>query len=54
MGSFVELEGPGAELAVLARRIHLDPGRALGGTYLELWEGYRACHPEVPADMVFA
>ena len=54
MGCFVELEGPPPAIPEVAARLALDPGRAVAGTYLHLWEAYRAAHPAAPVDMVFA
>jgi adenylate cyclase class 2 len=54
MGSFVELEGDGAALAGVASTLSLDPHDAARGTYLDLWTSFRATHPGVPEDMVFA
>lgn len=56
MGCFVELEGPVERLETLARRLSLDPSRAVRGSYVSLWQQYRADHPEMglPRDMVFA
>jgi adenylate cyclase class 2 len=53
MGAFVELEGPPATIPAVAASLGLDPADAVPGTYLHLWEEYRAAHPEAPADMVF-
>jgi adenylate cyclase, class 2 len=53
MGCFVELEGPPEAIPVVAAALGLDPEHAVAGTYLHLWEEYRAAHPEAPADMVF-
>lgn len=53
MGAFVEIEGPPEALASTAVALGLDPGQAVTGTYLELWEAYRRRHPEAPADMEF-
>jgi predicted adenylyl cyclase CyaB len=53
LGPFVELEGDGVTLAGVAARLGLDPARAVTSTYLDLWTGYRAAHPEAPVDMVF-
>jgi adenylate cyclase, class 2 len=53
MGCFVELEGDPEHLADLAGHLGLDPGAAVSGTYLELWNRYRETHPEAPAEMVF-
>ncbi|HUK12333.1 MAG TPA: class IV adenylate cyclase [Thermoanaerobaculaceae bacterium] len=52
-GAFVEVEGEAAKLHPAARRLGLDPATAARGTYLDLWEAYRAVHPGAPADMVF-
>jgi adenylate cyclase class 2 len=54
MGCFVELEGPQESIAPVAATLHLDPSTAVPGSYLRLWEDYRAVHPEAPTDMVFA
>jgi adenylate cyclase class 2 len=54
MGSFVELEGEGTALAGIAVTLGLDPKAAVLGTYLDLWSAFRATHPAVPEDMVFA
>jgi adenylate cyclase, class 2 len=54
MGCFVELEGPRPALAGVAVLLGLDPAHAVAGSYLQLWETFRAGHPEAPADMVFA
>ncbi len=55
MGDFVELEGPEEELAAAAVGLGLDPDQAARGSYLSLWQRYRADHPELdlPFDMVF-
>jgi adenylate cyclase class 2 len=53
IGCFVELEGDEAALRDLARRLALDPARAAHGTYLDLWNEWRARHPEAGPDMVF-
>jgi adenylate cyclase class 2 len=53
MGAFVELEGPPAAIATAAAALAIDPAAAVPGSYLALWEAYRAAHPEAPADMVF-
>ncbi len=55
MGDFVELEGERAAILELARRLGLDPGGAVRGSYPTLWEAYRRAHPglELPRDMVF-
>lgn len=56
MGDFVEIEGRADELAKAARDLGLEPQSALKGSYVTLWEQYRAEHPELdlPHDMVFA
>jgi len=56
MGDFVEIEGPEDGLAQAAREVGLDPDSALQGSYVTLWERYRAEHPELglPHDMVFS
>jgi adenylate cyclase class 2 len=53
IGYFVELEGDEAALRALAARLGLDPARAARGTYLDLWNEWRAHHPEAGPDMVF-
>ncbi len=55
MGDFVEIEGAGDEIPELAGRLGLDPGAAVRGSYVTLWETHRAAHPELglPVDMVF-
>ena len=55
MGDFVEIEGPEDELAAAAAGLGLDPALAAHGSYLSLWQAYRADHPELdlPVDMVF-
>jgi len=53
MGCFVELEGDPEAIAPVARSLGLDPAAAVAGTYLHLWEQYRAAHPEAPEHMVF-
>ena len=53
MGLFVEIEGPADALPALARDLGLDPAGALRGSYVALWEAYRADHPETGDDMVF-
>lgn len=53
IGCFVELEGDEAALRDLARSLGLDPARAARGTYLDLWNEWRAHHPEAGPDMVF-
>ncbi|MFN3412677.1 MAG: class IV adenylate cyclase [Thermoanaerobaculum sp.] len=54
MGDFLELEGPGEEIRRTAAALGLVPEQALTGSYLELWQKFRAGHPELPEDMVFA
>jgi adenylate cyclase class 2 len=54
MGTFVEIEGAVPALGPAAAALALDPRQAVVGTYLELWEQYRADHPDAPRDMVFA
>jgi predicted adenylyl cyclase CyaB len=51
MGGFVEIEGQTAE--AVSRRCGLEPESAATGTYLELYDAYRALHPEAGIDMVF-
>ncbi len=53
MGCFVELEGPPGAIPGVAAAVGLDPGAAVPGSYLALWEAYRTSHPDAPADMVF-
>jgi adenylate cyclase class 2 len=53
MGDFVELEGPTDSLDETARRLGLDPTRALTQSYIGLWQDYRGAHPELGRDMVF-
>jgi len=53
IGAFVEVEGPAARLVAVALELGLDPGAAVRGTYLDLWNAHRAHHPGAPADMVF-
>ncbi|HHQ48231.1 MAG TPA: class IV adenylate cyclase [Acidobacteria bacterium] len=55
MGDFVEIEGPAVGLNGAARELGLEPGHALRGSYVTLWERYRTEHPELdlPHDMVF-
>jgi len=55
MGEFVEIEGPAEALEAAARDLGLDPTASLTGSYVTLWESYRAAHPELelPRDMVF-
>ena len=54
MGCFVELEGVPESIGIAAKELGLQPGDAVSGTYLHLWEEFRAAHPEAPADMVFS
>ncbi len=54
MGCFVELEGPPQTIPAAAATLGLDPAAAVSGTYLNLWEAFRAAHPAAPADMVFS
>jgi len=56
MGDFVEIEGPSERLGRAARKLGLDPDSALRGSYVSLWEQFRAEHPELelPHDMVFS
>ena len=55
MGDFVEVEGPADRLEEIARGLGLDVGTAVRGSYVSLWQDYRANHPELnlPLDMVF-
>jgi len=55
MGDFVEIEGPAVELVGAARKLGLDPELALRGSYVTLWERYRAEHPKLglPHHMIF-
>lgn len=53
MGDFVELEGEADEVTRLAGALGLKPEDALRETYAELWQRYRARHPEAPEHMVF-
>lgn len=53
MGDFVELEGPTDSLEASARRLGLDPARAVAESYISLWRAFRRDHPEVGRDMVF-
>ena len=54
LGDFVELEGPPEAIPGVAATLGLDPAAAVPGSYLALWEAYRASHPDAPADMVFS
>ncbi len=51
IGDFAEFEGAAA--ARLARRCGFDAEAAERRNYLELYEDFRAGHPEAPAEMVF-
>lgn len=53
MGDFVELEGPTDRLEAAARRLELDPGRAVSQSYIGLWQALREERPELAHDMVF-
>lgn len=55
MGDFVEIEGPASQLVDMARSIGLDPGTAVRGSYIELWQQYRARQggDDLRTDMVF-
>lgn len=53
MGDFVELEGPNDLLEETARRLGLDPSRAVAQSYIGLWQEFRREHPELGRDMVF-
>lgn len=53
MGDFVELEGPTGSLENTARRLGLDPSRAVPESYISLWRTFRRQHPELGRDMVF-
>jgi adenylate cyclase class 2 len=55
MGDFVEVEGPEVELEQTARSLGLEPADAVRGSYVSLWQDYRARHAErgLPLDMVF-
>jgi adenylate cyclase, class 2 len=54
MGGFVELEGEPAMIPGAAAQLGLDMAAAVPGTYLHLWEAFRATHPGAPVDMVFS
>ncbi len=51
IGSFVEIEGDRA--AEVVALMGFDPADALAASYIELYEAYRADHPDAPANMVF-
>jgi adenylate cyclase class 2 len=55
MGDFVEVEGPPERLEFMADLLGLDISAAVRGSYVSLWQEYRACHPtlDLPFDMVF-
>jgi len=53
MGDFVELEGPTDSLEGAARRLDLDPSRAVTQSYISLWRDYCRQHPGLGRDMVF-
>lgn len=53
IGCFIELEGDETALRGLAARLGLDPAQAARGTYLDLWNEWRARHPDAGPDMVF-
>jgi adenylate cyclase, class 2 len=55
MGDFVEIEGRLEHLDAAARRLDLDPQRAVPDSYVALWNSYREEHPELelPIHMVF-
>jgi len=55
MGDFVELEGPADRLIALASDLGIDPGGAVRGSYISLWQDHRQARPELalPQDMVF-
>ncbi len=56
MGDFVELEGAGDGPESTAANLGLEVASAVRGSYVSLWQTYRAAHPELdlPEDMVFA
>lgn len=56
MGDFVEIEGAIGDLEGAARRLDLDPRRAVPASYVALWRIYREQHPELdlPVHMVFS
>ena len=51
IGDFAEFEGAGAEK--VAKRCKFDPETAERRNYLQIYQDYRAKHPEAPADMIF-
>ncbi len=51
IGDFAEFEGDGAEK--VAKRCKFDPETAERRNYLQIYQDYRAEHPEAPADMIF-
>jgi adenylate cyclase class 2 len=55
MGNFVEVEGPADQLEEIARSLGLEVATAVRGSYISLWQDYRANRPEqnLPLDMVF-
>jgi len=53
MGNFVELEGPTTSLEATARRLGLEPNRAVSQSYIGLWQTFRKQRPELGRDMVF-
>lgn len=55
MGDFIEVEGPPERLEGSARLLGLDTATAVRGSYVSLWQDYRASHPtlDLPFDMVF-
>ena len=53
MGDFVEIEGPTGSLDNTARRLGLDPVRAVPESYISLWRTFRRQHPELGRNMVF-
>jgi len=53
LGDFVELEGPERVLGGACEQLGLDPGLAVRGSYVALWDEHRLRHPEAPRDMVF-
>ena len=55
MGDFVEIEGPEERLHAVAAALGVDPGLAVRGSYVSLWQEHRRRHPELclPPDMVF-
>ena len=55
MGDFVEVEGPEDKILIVARKIGLDPERAIRGSYIGLWQEFRLSNPDrgLPVDMVF-